>query len=345
MLNCNSKAFCNVDKDACPQHKSDWLKGKYDFCSFPDPGTKSSSAARRFQTLLASIKADKTSQEFFGGLSILTGVRGESVIHSMEMEHDVFPYPRKKFIRPVGVVAPVAFRSYGNHSYTGIFKGSELGIVRLSLSLEPKDSFAPGIALKFLRENKPSANFFGFTNFEGQSCSEKNFFKYDMYTNVPPATGSAKLVPDKFRQASGCHQMVGLSDVADEFNGQEPNFPFDITFSGIPDVEFSCGDKGAAGWANLGKLQKGSRLMELKASWFPGYAAKPIGELILLDSLTTSKFGDEQLFFRHQRKEEDFAIHPDWLHAIDIETQCGTDYAGTKAPPPEDGCLYVTLGR
>jgi len=344
VLNCNSKAFCNVDPDACPNHKSDWLKGKYDFCSFPDAGVKGTSAALRLQTLLTFIKSDKTPQNYFSGLSILTGVRGESVIHTMEMEHDVFPYPRLKYVRPVGVVAPVAFRSYGNHFFTGVFKGSELGIVRLSISLDPKETFAPGVALKFLRENRPSANFFGFTDFEGQNCSEKNFFKYGMTTNVPPATGSARAVPDKFRQATGCHQMVGLSDVADEFNGQMPEFPFEVIFSGLPSVDFSCGDKGAAGWANLGKLQKGTRLFELKARRFPGYEAKPIGELILLDSLTTSKFGDEQLFFRHQRKEEDFSWHREWLGQIDIEKECGTDYASTQPPAPEDGCDYITLG-
>ena len=29
--------------------------------------------------------------------------------------------------------------------------------------------------------------------------------------------------------------------------------------------------------------------------------------------MVTSNWGDEKLFFRHQRMEEDLAIHPEWM--------------------------------
>jgi len=37
-----------------------------------------------------------------------------------------------------------------------------------------------------------------------------------------------------------------------------------------------------------------------------------IGDLVMDGEFTTSKFGDEDLFFRHQRSDEDLKIHPEW---------------------------------
>ena len=37
-----------------------------------------------------------------------------------------------------------------------------------------------------------------------------------------------------------------------------------------------------------------------------------IGQLILDGTFTTSKWGDEHLFFKHQRQEDDNKIKPDW---------------------------------
>ena len=37
-----------------------------------------------------------------------------------------------------------------------------------------------------------------------------------------------------------------------------------------------------------------------------------IGEFILASQTTTSLWGDDHLFFRHQRMDDDLAIHPEW---------------------------------
>ena len=37
-----------------------------------------------------------------------------------------------------------------------------------------------------------------------------------------------------------------------------------------------------------------------------------IGKLVLDGKFTTSKWGDEHLFFRHQRQDEDNKLKPDW---------------------------------
>jgi len=340
-VDCNAGRWCHVDRNC--QGSRLGLVGRYDYCELKDGIARALSATPRWESLVNNLYRITTPHAYYGGLKVATGVRGESMLDTMTMEQDVFFYPREKYVRPVGVVAPVKFVSNGQHPYTGVFKGNELGIVRLSLSLEPneKNGFAPGIALKFFREGQPSANILGFTSFIGQNCSENNFFKYNMYTNVPPAEGLSTLVPKKFKQVSSCTQMVGTSDAADDFNGQTPVFPFDVAFQGVQSVDFSCGDLGAKGWANMAKLAKGTRLFDLFAKSSPTAEFEPIGHVDLLDKLTTSSFGDEQLFFRHQRMEEDFQIHPEWLDAIDSKMDCGTSKASTTPPEPKDGCLTI----
>ena len=37
-----------------------------------------------------------------------------------------------------------------------------------------------------------------------------------------------------------------------------------------------------------------------------------IGGIVTTSIMTTTKFGDKDLFFRHQALEEDIAIHPEW---------------------------------
>jgi hypothetical protein len=50
-----------------------------------------------------------------------------------------------------------------------------------------------------------------------------------------------------------------------------------------------------------------------------------IGDLVMDGQFTSSKFGDEDLFFRHQRTDEDLKIHPEWTPYKDVgekEAKC-----------------------
>ena len=48
-----------------------------------------------------------------------------------------------------------------------------------------------------------------------------------------------------------------------------------------------------------------------------GGAKTQIADLILTISSTTSKWGDQHLFFRHQTVEDDISLQPDWGHYLD----------------------------
>jgi len=39
-----------------------------------------------------------------------------------------------------------------------------------------------------------------------------------------------------------------------------------------------------------------------------------IAEIVLKSELVTSLWGDKNMFFRHQRPDDDFRYHPDWMY-------------------------------
>ena len=64
---------------------------------------------------------------------------------------DVSPPGYEKPLHPYGAMAKVSFVPAANHSFTGLFKGNECGLLRLSVTGDPADrGFAPGLAWKAL---------------------------------------------------------------------------------------------------------------------------------------------------------------------------------------------------
>src|SRR5690606_18077618 len=62
---------------------------------------------------------------------------------------DVAPAGYEKPLHPKAAVARVKFVAAANTPYTGLFKGADEGLLRLSLTGEPADrGYAPGLALK-----------------------------------------------------------------------------------------------------------------------------------------------------------------------------------------------------
>jgi len=84
------------------------------------------------------------------------------------------------------VVATAIFESKTN-KYTGMFKGAENVLIRLSeADLYHNDnsvSANPSVAFKFLRNKIHSANQFGMVSFEG--TSSWNFFAQDFLSVLP----------------------------------------------------------------------------------------------------------------------------------------------------------------
>jgi len=274
-------------------------------------------------------------------LSVLTGIIGESVVTSFIASADVFPVGgRKKYIHSVGVTGGIRFDSDPGHAYTGLFDGAEHGVMRLSSAKQPTagGGTAPGMGVKFFRDGRPSANFVAMYSLDGQPTTDKNFFAHDWNNHIPMTDNfGLKIIAAKFWQASYCPLMVGLSDLSSDASGKAGVFPFNLNFH--PLISSTRVDSDyATCLKNLESIPVGTKLFEVRAQAAPQDAGVLIGTVTITDAFKSSKFGDEELFFKHQHMEDDYNLHPEWLSAIDRKQQCGMGCTGTVVPPLEKGC-------
>jgi len=177
----------------------------------------------------------------------------------------------------------------------------------------------PGVAVKLLRSGVRSANFVALV--AGPTNEDYNFFARNFSTQATPPKALVAL--NKFQQASDCINQVGLSDVCkydqDGSMVASPRFPFELLFAPA-DVKFPTEKITAEELLQqLTSMAVGTRLFDVYTYSSP--SAKQRGALEKLGTLTTtskcvtSLFGDNKLFFRHQRMEEDFSLRPEWIQA------------------------------
>lgn len=349
LFHCNAAPVCKVKSRHCSKGQAEWsfsLASHYDYCVYgPDEAYEALPAAKKKAMVLAHVTADTVPESYPPLLSVLGGIMLESVRVSFEASADVFPESRKKWIHSSGVVGGIRFESLGGHPFTGLFEGAEHGLVRFSAAKEPSadGGIAPGMGIKFFRDGRPSANFVAMYSLDGQPCADgdSDFFAHEWSNHIAKSGDfGLKIIAAKFWQASSCPLMVGVSDLSSDASGKAGSFPFQLKFRPLVEAKCPCGDYGAC-MAKLESIAVGTRLFEVSAVARPGRSAQPqvIGYISLTEALTTSKFGDTQLFFRHQHMEEDFELEPSWLSSLnDGEVVCGMPYTGGKPPAVSVGC-------
>lgn len=100
---------------------------------------------------------------------------------------DWWPHPkRKKYIHSIGVSGKVKLVPSGiAHPFTGIFKGADFGIARLSVGAKPsaKQPLVVGMGLKFLRSGVDSANLVAMFSGDG-TPGDWNFFGKDFKMRI-----------------------------------------------------------------------------------------------------------------------------------------------------------------
>jgi len=108
-------------------------------------------------------------------------------------------------------VAKVNFEASKDTPYTGVFKGDDSVLLRLSLASDPdtskstsagaQDNFTPGLGIKFLRDDVDSANtvaMYGVNGFDSW-----NFFDRDASNHIGAAKSAVLLaVAAKFKTAT-----------------------------------------------------------------------------------------------------------------------------------------------
>jgi len=290
------------------------------------------SAAEKKARIMEKVMEDTNSADWLTSLQV-AGIFTERMCPTFLEKGDQMPWEKKlvfyghrqKYIHSVGVVGTGEWRSVGDHGYTGVFTGSQNVIMRMSLASQPdpdKLKTTPGIALKFLRDGLESGNMVAMFSVDGQQSW--NFFRNNITNHIPPLDSLA-LAPlgTKFATATRNIGQVGLSDMA-RFaeSGSEsspPVFPFSLNF--VPTGEISFPDEYVQSFtADLMTIPSGSTLYKVYALDKPvelGGTETHIADLVLSTSLTTSKWGDQHLFFRHQTVEDDTSLQQTWGQYLD----------------------------
>lgn len=309
-----------------------WPGGSNDFDAYNE-AYESMTAEEKENTLFQNIEESEGTKGKYPNLFELALLFTKDLSPTVDNYSDFVPYDGGKGIHSVGAVGKIKFNTENataNHPFTGIFaEGAPHGLIRLSLALSLQVARpAPGLGVKFFRDGMPSANLVAMESVDGQDSG--NFFERDFTNHIPtPEAFIKKLMAEKFARTSDPPEMVGLSDIA-SFDAQgnkvdcdEGNpivFPFEIIlkpnptlqeqFSDLPgtdeDIEYS-----------LLSIPEGTELYEVYARTEPqDVNLIKLGTFELTSKLKYSSFGDNGIFFRHQRIEEDLELRPEWKDAV-----------------------------
>ena len=259
------------------------------------------------------------------------------------------PRGRFKINHAQGVVAKVAWDDLGGHPYTGLYTGgSELGLLRMSEGnfLLPGDDEMPGLtptlAIKFLRDGFDSVNLLANTSFE--PINSFNFFAADFRSTIPSFRDEClqETIQAKFIEATREIGALGLSEFARRDTSGQPsndpiNFPFDLWFEPNQDLRGLWPETRQPDYPFFEQLQdipNGSVLFRVMARDIPNdprrfgreSRVQHIANIRATSDIITSLFGDERLFFQHERKRDDFDLRPEWrpyVEALDPRDEFG----------------------
>jgi len=280
-------------------------------------------AATKIQYLWDNCVADTSSQDWLSMLQV-GEIMFEDMCPTFNTEGDQMPLGwtgnvRQKYIHTVGAVGRVEWVDLGGHPFTGIFQGASQGITRLSLAQEPSPpalNTAPGMGLKFVRDGMDSANMVAMYDVAGQESW--NFFKNVFTAHIPEVTGPLVFLGAKFYTATNNIRQVGVSNWAtygeDGLQVAAPVFPYRLRFQ--PTGELSFSDEYVRPFTeDLTSIPESSTLYHILALEEPeelGGVEQHIGDLVLRSEMTTSLWGDQWLYIRHDDEAHDLVIRPEW---------------------------------
>lgn len=234
---------------------------------------------------------------------------------TVDLESDFFPKNRTKVIHTFGAVCPIKFISSSLHSFTGLFSGTEYGFIRCSLAKKPEkgdkdknkeQNMIPGLAIKLLIDNVPSVNFMAMASLEGQTSFnlfEQNFSNYvelpqdKIIRLLAKAFGTVSKDPTKVDVSNIFRIMSNGETVHDPKIANKIELaPNKSQFKFLPDFHEIRED--------LLEIPVGSILYDVYACEDSTSNKILLGSIVTKDKFICSEFGDSQLFFRHQRFDQ-----------------------------------------
>ena len=253
------------------------------------------------------------------------GLIGSILWKKVQTKSDVAPVGYTKPIHPNGVMAKAKFVPLPDNGYTGLFEGSDHGLLRLSVTGDPATrGFQPGLAWKAFVDGKPSGNVSALYTLSGQG-SNYNFFANELSQFVSTEANDTLGSTILFSAVTLKPTLLRVDDMAKvKQTGAAvatPKAPTQLYF--VPRAElktrFATGPHDFR--HDLLTLNEGTKVydlyatsMQIKTSILPSlntrYAnerrssARKIGEIVLTSPFIASAFGDHGVFFKHQRNED-----------------------------------------
>ena len=249
------------------------------------------------------------------------GLIGSILWNKVKGRSDGAPAGYEKPIHPHGGMAKVKFVAVPNNPYSGLFQGSDSGLLRLSVTGDPADrGFAPGLAWKAFVDGKPSENVSALYTLSGQGANH-NFFANELSQYVVPEANDTLGTTILFSAVSLKPTLLLLNDMAEVTQAgatvAKPKAPTQIYFVPRPELRNRFASTAHDFRTDLLTLNAGTKVydlyatsMEIKTSIIPSisrnYAtqrrssAVKIGEMELTSAFIASAFGDNGVFFKHQ---------------------------------------------
>ena len=229
---------------------------------------------------------------------------------------DEMPLNRKKLIHTYGTVAQVKLEITQDSPFTGVFQTGGEGLLRLSTAAQT-GSFTPGLALKIFIDGKPSVNFHVMHSLDGQG-EDTQFFE-NVFTNLLAEPRSPVLQAGSLAFAHALTHLAGAPEnertlpldeaAAVTSSGREMsdfNAPFEVEFWPTSEARkhFYRGldpeDRRNYRVA-LATIPAGTSLYEVRARTRDD-RIYPLARLVTQSPFLASQYGDESLFFQHQRR-------------------------------------------
>ncbi|KTC71534.1 hypothetical protein Lbir_1686 [Legionella birminghamensis] len=223
---------------------------------------------------------------------------------SFDHEADELPQGRAKILHSNGSVGRITFLARNDHPFTGIYKTGAVGIARLSLAMPSSDtSFVPGMAVKFLIDNRPSVNIHAINSLEGQGA-DWNFFAMDFSNKIEHPSGKIlRAIELIFEWTHDPANELGLWRLAAwNRDGQPagiPIYPERIYFKPASNVQNLIAADSRDDFRSSLLLVSVGPLYELYGLYHGN--EYHIGTIMLESELLASQYGDNYLFFQHQR--------------------------------------------
>jgi hypothetical protein len=220
---------------------------------------------------------------------------------------DQFPPGHTRALHLRGSVARAVWQPVPHVPYTGLFMGVEHALIRLSLGTAPRwpAGFVPGLAIKLLVDRAPSANLHVMNSVDGQG-DDHDIFARAFSNQIPPARGWLTwLGALAFRRvkADPYHLPVDhLARVTEDGHAVDrPRWPHQLHFLPGEAVRNRCAHEPHDFRHDLARIPEGTTLYEIHASATADAAPEPIARLVTRSRFVSSWWGDERLFFQHNR--------------------------------------------